>query len=139
MPAPLSLDLRERIIRLVEGGLSHDDVAEDLDVSQSAVSSLVRHHTKHGHFYPIRPPGNTPTFDENDYSSVQEIVKNNSDLTLSEYAIIIAKATKKPVMSESTICRLLKKLNLRRKKKSKYAEERDRKDVKKKEVTTMMP
>jgi len=117
MPAPLSLDLRVRIIRLVEGGLSHDGVAEDLDVSQSAVSSLVRHQNKHGHLFPIRPPGNTPTLTECDYSIVREIVKKNSDLTLSDYAIIIAKETKKPVMSESTICRLFKKLDLRRKKK----------------------
>ncbi len=134
MPAPLSLDLRERIIRLVDSGLSHDDIAEDLEVSQTAVSSLVRHQSEYGHLYPIRPPGNTPTINENDYSIIREIVKNKSDLTLSAYAIIIAEETDKRVMSNSTICRLFKKLDLRRKKKSKYAEERDREDVKKRRV-----
>lgn len=132
MPAPLSLDIRERIVYLVECGLSHDGVAEDLGISQPTVSRLIHHYKKHGHFYPIKPTGNTPTFNESDYSIVREIVKEHSDATLAQYAELIAKKTNKPVMSPPTICRLLQKLNLRRKKKSKYAEERDRKDVKKK-------
>ena len=132
MPAPLSIDLRVRIIDLVDSGLPHEYVAEELSVSQSAVSNLVHHQKTHGHLFPIKPPGNTPTFNEDDYAIVREIVKTNSDLILSEYAELIAQETQKPVMSSPTICRLFKTLNLRRKKKSKYAEERDREDVKKK-------
>ena len=132
MPAPLSIDLRKRIMNLVDQGLSHDEVAERLVVSQSAVSSLVRHYNTYGHIYPFSPTGNTPTFDEGDYGVIKEIVEKNPDLTLSKYAELISKRTKKSVMSDSTICRLLQKLNLRRKKKSKYAGERDREDVKKK-------
>lgn len=132
MPAPLSLDIRQTIIELLDSGMTHADIADDLSISRSAVTSLNRHYKTHGHIFPIRPPGNNPTFSEEDHIIIKQIVEKEPDLTLSEYAQAIFEKTDKPLMSESTICRILKKLNLRRKKKSKYAEERDREDVKKK-------
>lgn len=135
MPAPLSLDIRQTIKELLSCGLTHDTIADDLSISRPAVTSLKKHIETHGHIYPIKPPGNTPTLTEDDYPAIRKIVKEQPDLTLEEYADKIAEKTGKPILSTPTICRVLKKLNLRRKKKSKYAEEQDREDIKKKEKT----
>lgn len=132
MPAPLSIDIRATIKELLECGLTHEAIAEDLSISRQAVSSLKRHIDTHGHIYPIRPPGNTPTLTPDDHPTIKRIVQEQPDLTLSEYARLIAKETDTPQLSTPSICRVLKQLNLRRKKKSKYAEERDREDIKKK-------
>ena len=132
MPAPLSLDLRATIKELLECGMTHEAIADDLSIPRSTVTTLKRHIEKHGHIYPIRPPGNTPTIGEGDYPIIKVIVGENPDLTLDEYADHISNRTGKKLLSTATICRLFNKLNLRRKKKSKYTEERDRKDVKKK-------
>lgn len=132
MPAPLSLDLRVTIQELLQCGMTHESIADDLCIPRATVTTISRNIEKHGHIYPIRPPGNNPTLNEDDYPAIEKIVAENPDLTLAEYADLISKATNKKLLSAPTICRVLQKLNLRRKKKSKYAEERDRKEVKKK-------
>lgn len=131
MPAPLSLETRNTVKELLECGLTHESIADDLLISRSGVTGLKRHIEKHGHIYPIRPPGNTPTLCEDDYRVVKSIVEEQPDLTLRDYAELISKATGKRLLSAPTICRVLKKLNLRLKKKSKYAEERDSEAIKK--------
>jgi len=132
MPAPTSLELRVRIKELLECGMTHESIADDLSVPRTTVTGIKLHIETHGHIYPVRPPGNTPTISEDDYPAVKKIVLENPDLSLAEYAKIISDVTGKNLLSEPSICRILKKLNLRRKKKSKYPEERDRDDVKKK-------
>lgn len=132
MPAPISLDLRAIIQENLESGMTHQAIADDLSIPRASVTTLKRHIEEHGHIYPIRPPGNTPTLSEDDHPIIKRIVEDEPDLTLEEYAELISKETKKSLLSISTICRTLKQLNLRRKKKSKYAEEQDREDVKKK-------
>ncbi len=44
MPAPLSQDLRERIVRAVEGGSSIRQAASRFDVSPSAAVKLMERH-----------------------------------------------------------------------------------------------
>jgi transposase len=132
MPAPTSIDLRITIQELLQCGMTHESISDDLCIPRATVTKISGHIKKHGHIYPIRPPGNNPTLTEDDYPIIKKIVLDNPDLTLDEYAEIISQKTNKKLMSTSTICRVLKKLDLRRKKKSKYAEERDREDVKKK-------
>lgn len=132
MPAPLSLDIRATIQELLKCGMTHEAIADDLSIPRATVTTLKRHIDTHGHIYPIRPPGNKPILSEEDYPIIRKIVEENPDLTLDEYAELISERTNKELLSAPTICRVLKKLNLRRKKKSKYAEERDREDVKKK-------
>ena len=132
MVAPLSLDTRDNIRELLECGLTHQKIADDLSISRSAVTSLKKHIKKHGHIFPMSPPGNTPTLCQDDYPIIKRIVAEKPDLTLQDYAKEISKETEKPLLSAPTICRVLKKLNLRLKKKSKYAAERDRPDIKKK-------
>jgi transposase len=132
MPAPLSLEIRSTIQELLECGITHEAIADDLSISRPAVSSLSRHIKKHGHIFPVKPPGNTPTLNDKDYPIIKRIVEEKPDLTLKDYAQEISEQTGKSLLSTPTICRVLKKLNLRLKKKSKYAEERDRSDIKKK-------
>lgn len=116
----------------MECGLTHQEIADDLCVSASAVTSLKRHIKKHGHIFPVRPPGNTPTLCKDDYPIIRRIVAEKPDLILQDYAKEISRETGKPLLSTPTICRVLKKLNLRLKKKSRYAAERDRPEIKKK-------
>ena len=132
MPAPTSLELRATIQELLECGMTHESIADDLSIPRSTVTGLKLYIERNGHIYPVRPPGNSSTLNDDDYPIIKKIVFENPDLSLSEYATKIAEETGKKELSTPTICRLLKKLDLRRKKKSKYAEERDRKDVKKK-------
>ena len=131
MPAPLSLETRDTVRELLDCGLSHESIADDLLISRSGVTGLKRHIEKHGHIFPIKPPGKTPTLCEGDYHVVKRIVAEQPDLTLQEYAELISEATGKRLLSAPTICRLLKKLNLRLKKKSPYAEERESEEIKK--------
>ena len=53
MPAPLSLDLRATIQELLECGMTHEAIADDLSIPRSTVTTLKRHIEKHGHIYPI--------------------------------------------------------------------------------------
>lgn len=118
MPAPLSLETRDTVKELLDCGLTHESIADDVLISRSGVTGVKRHIEKHGHIYLIKPPGNTPTLCEDDYRVVKRIVEGQPDLTLRDYAELISEATGKRLLSAPTICRVLKKLNLRLKKKA---------------------
>src|SRR3954467_14145815 len=54
MPAPLSLDLRDRIVRAVEGGFSIRQAALRFEVSPSAAVKLMRRFRQSGSPAPAR-------------------------------------------------------------------------------------
>jgi len=54
MPAPLSQDLRERIVRAVEGGISIRQAARRFEVNRSAAVKLMRRFLQSGSPSPTR-------------------------------------------------------------------------------------
>ena len=131
MPAPLSIDLRTRIAEGLKLGLSHQEIADDLDICRSTVTKLSKHIKQHGHFYPIKPTGLPPTLDEGDLKTVGRIIQENPDGTIELFADLIAEATGKKRLSKSTVHRIIVDQGFSFKKKSKLASERERPDVKK--------
>lgn len=131
MVAIVPVEIRMCVIAAHEDGQTQGEIAERFDISQSSVSRLIRAFAEKGHIAPVKREGKTPVLTEDDLLVVKDIVKKESDLTLLEISKRIEDRLGKSV-SQPTVFRVLKKLNLRRKKKTRQAAERDRPDVKKK-------
>ena len=114
MARPLSQDLRERIVRAVEGGTSRNAAAAQFAVSISFVVKLMQRWRDRGTIAPDqyggwRKPDLLPHADV-----IREIVARQNDITLEELRLRLADegiATSCP-----TLCRFLKALKLTRKK-----------------------
>lgn len=133
MVAKIPIEIRMCVITAYEDGQAQSEIADRFEVSQSSVSRLIRKFVAEGHVIPVKREGSTPILTDEDHSVIREIVKNENDLTLLEISKRIKDRLGKCV-SQPTVHRVLKKLNLRRKKKTRQASERDRPDIKKKRV-----
>jgi len=114
-----SIDLRERIVESVENKEgTNQEIADQYKVGRAFLQKLVRQKRETGDIAPL-PPGGGPAAKLNAEAEVAigNWVLENIDITLAELRAYIKKKLKIEV-SESTICRLLQKLNLPRKKKS---------------------
>ncbi|HET7115096.1 MAG TPA: hypothetical protein VFI29_01310 [Hanamia sp.] len=80
---------------------------------------------------PKKQTGRPGSIDHEGLNILKVIVLREPDKILSEYCDLFEKETD-IFISLPVMCRALKKLKLRRKKKSFYAQEQDRPDVKKK-------
>ncbi len=60
MPAPLSMDLRERIVRAVESGSSMREAARRFEVSASAAIKLMQRVRETGSAAPAQVGGHRP-------------------------------------------------------------------------------
>lgn len=84
MPAPLSRDLRERIVRAVEGGSSIRQAALRFEVSPSAAVKLMRRVRETGSPAPARYGGHRrPLLDPHE-ALVRSIVDARGDISLIE-------------------------------------------------------
>src|SRR5436305_4253134 len=114
---PYSDDLRRRIVEACEKGkYSQGEVAELFQVSLATVKNFLRRMRQTGS--PDALPhagGNKPLLDEKARQFIHECVKGNNDLTLDELCQRV-KARHRKVVSRPTMSRLLKGLNLPRKK-----------------------
>jgi transposase len=114
---PYSDDLRRKIIAAYENNdYSQQRVAELFGVSPATVRNLVRRKRETGS--PDALPhagGRSPALHEQARRFVQEMLKQNNDLTLAELRSQIERKHKKTV-SLPTLCRLLQGLGLPRKK-----------------------
>jgi len=113
MPAPLSKDLRKRIIEGKERGESHAKISEDLKVSISAITRLLALYRESGSYAP-RPlnNGRKPRLDQETHQQIRERIEEQPDVTLEE---LIEELTL-PV-SAPALCKTINgKLGLRRKK-----------------------
>lgn len=113
MPAPLSKDLRRRIIEAKERGESHAKISKELRVSISAVTRLLALYRESGS-YDHRPMNNgrKPRLNEQTLQNIREKIEEQPDITLQE---IIEKFAL-PV-SVPALCKTINgKLGLRRKK-----------------------
>ena len=114
---PYSDDLRRKIIAAYENNdYSQQQVAELFGVSPATVRNLVRRKRETGS--PDALPhagGRSPILHDKARLFVQQLVKDNNDLTLEELRLKVERKHKKQV-SVPTLCRLLQALNLPRKK-----------------------
>ena len=114
MTRPLSNDLRERIIRAVDGGMSCNAAAKVYDVAISTVIKLVQRWKTTGSFE-AKPMGGYRGHKLSEHTElVQRLVKEKPDVTLAELRAKL-KAHKIKV-GQTSIFRFLKHLNLSYKK-----------------------
>jgi putative transposase len=108
------LDLRERIVGAVEGGLSRRAAAERFTVSESCAIKLVQRRERTGSVAPGRMGGTKRFALEPHAALVREVVTAQPDITLDELqARLAAEAI---TVGRSSIHRFLKALGLTRKK-----------------------
>ena len=113
-----SVDLRERVTTALRTGKhTTNQVARMFGISRSAAQSYERQERKTGTLQPLGR-GSYPNAACNDPLVQAAIIakwEENNDATLAEYCRAV-KTKCDVVLSESRMCRILKKLDLRRKK-----------------------
>ena len=117
MPAPLSNDLRRRIVAAYQAGEGTlDEVAERFQVGSASVTRLLRLHRETGS---IEPKTYTRTAETRvraeDIPRLQSWLTDNASLTQDELAQRYERETGRTV-SQRTISRVLKKAGITRKK-----------------------
>ena len=113
MPAPLSSDLRKRIIEAKERGDSVGKIAREKEVCESAVVRIYRLYRQTGSYEP-RPHslGRKPRLTPEQLEGVKTRIMKQPDISLLE----LIEELQLPVC-ESALCRIVNnKLGLRRKK-----------------------
>lgn len=133
MPKSYSQDLRERVLEayLKKEG-TNGEIAQRFKLSLSTVKRIAQRYKATGkiELY-IHHAGRRPVLDEKGCEALKKLVELKPDSTLQELSRSYAEQYDIQ-LGLSLICRMLQKLNLRYKKKSLYAAERDREDIKKK-------
>ena len=83
MPAPLSFDLRERILKAVQGGgVTWQEVADRFEVGRASVSRLMRQVRQTGEIKPKPATGGRDSkIDDAGLLVLREILEAKADLT----------------------------------------------------------
>jgi transposase len=113
MPAPLSKDIRKRIIQASEKGDSVKKIAQDKQVSESAIFRLLALYRETGS-YEARPlrNGRKPQLDEKTLEKIRKRIEEQPDIALHELKEEFALPVSLPAL-----CKTINgKLGLRRKK-----------------------
>lgn len=138
MPLPFSKDLRERIVEAYHRGVGTiSEIAELFNVGVTSVKKFLRIDSIQGDLTPGKSTGRPPIIGDKELKIIKKIVISHNDKTLEEYCKIFNAKTNLSVC-KSTIENALKRLNFNRKKKSFFAQEQEREDVKKKEMTSLI-
>lgn len=117
MPAPLSRDLRERIVRAVKGGSSIRQAALRFEVSPSAAVKLMRRFRQSGSPAPARFGGHRRPILEPHEALVRGLLDAKADISLVE---IRAELHRHGIVvgATSTISRWLRRAGLTHKKRA---------------------
>lgn len=118
MPAPYSVDLRWRIVRACEqGNESQREVAELFQVSRATVENILRLYRRTGDVIPREHAHAGPPIrvDAAGRERIRQWIEEQPDLTLAELRERFERSTGMQA-SLPTMCRILKALGLRRKK-----------------------
>lgn len=115
--AAYSLDLRERIIRAVEGrDQTKRAVAALFEVHESFIYKLLRQHREVGHLEPLpHGGGHTAKLQEKQLALLTDLVAQSPDATLEELRTQLQKKARVKV-GRTTLWRALEALGLPRKK-----------------------
>jgi len=132
MTVAYSIDLRKKVVESYNAGnTTLVKVADNFKISVTSVKRYLKLEREKGDLSPIiGNQGRPGKIDEIGYKEIQKIIKKRPTITLSELSEIYYKKRKVKAY-RSTLSRACIKLNLRRKKLSQYAAERERSDVKK--------
>ena len=119
MPAPLSEDLRERVVRLYKKGTTtYDEVADLLGIGRASVSRYLRLHRESGSVAPKPATGGVPArLGGESGDDVSELVAANPDKTLEELNSLWTKAHPDLAVSVRTLGRAVQAAGFTRKKK----------------------
>jgi transposase len=117
MTAPLSPDLRWRIVRAVKGGSSLRQAAERFAVSPSAAIKLMARVRESGSIAPAQIGGHRRPLPEPHAGVLREIVAAKAGITLREIQAALA-ARGIEVKALSTIAAMLHRLGLSHKKRA---------------------
>jgi transposase len=115
--ATYSIDLRQKILQAYERRLSSQRaLADRFSVSLSFVEKLLRRHRTTGDIAPKpHAGGQRPSLDAAANTLIQQVVHDNSDITLKELCTRVVDERGIHV-SVATMCRVLQRLGLPRKK-----------------------
>lgn len=111
MPRPYSLDLRERLIRARDAGLSEADVARTLGVSPSTQRRWRRQVADDRGLAPGGSPGRSRAIPPDDEADLRAQVAAHPDATLAAHCTDRA-AAGKAMVSSATMSRALTRLAL---------------------------
>lgn len=114
MAAPLSKDLRRRIVAAVEGGTSRRAAAARFSVSESCAIKLIQRWQKTGSVEPAQMGGHRKALLHGHEAKVRDLVTSQPDLTLAELGARLAQAG--IAVSRTSLHRFLTTLGLTRKK-----------------------
>lgn len=111
-----SLDLRQKIIDTYENEpISQRQIAARFRVAQSVVTRLLKQYRETGQLSPKPRPGRPRALNAEQVQVVKALVDTTPDITLGELCQALEKQAGVTV-SESTMCREMKRLNLTSKK-----------------------
>src|SRR3712207_8888575 len=119
-----SIDLRQRIVSSVEGGMSKAQAARTFSVSLSSVKRYVNKAERGESLAPKKRPGSAPKLDEKARKLLEEDLKERLFVTLQERCDYLEAITGLSV-SRSTMCRAIARIGSTRKK----GDELDRKST----------
>lgn len=124
---PYPQELRERVAAAVEQGEhSISEVAHLFSVGVTFVKKMWRLYREGEDLAPRHGGGGTPSLQEPELQLLREQVEKQPDISLNELRAVLVKEQAVSV-SQATVSRALQALNLPRKKKSFFAQERDEK------------
>jgi transposase len=115
MPAPMSMDLRERIVHAVERGSSIREAARRFAVSPSAAIKLMQRVRATGSAAPARYGGHRRPLLEPYQADLERLVEAMPDITLAELKAEVERRFG-VVAGLSTFHKTLRRLGLRHKK-----------------------
>ncbi len=115
MTAPLSQDLRQRIVRAVEAGSSRRQAAERFEVSPSAAIKLMRRVRETGSTAPAQIGGHRRPMLEAHADLIRTLVAKKAGITLKEIQTALAEHGIE-VKALSTVSDMLHRLDLSHKK-----------------------
>lgn len=119
-----STDFREKIIETYENeAISQRQLAKQFRVSLAFIIKLLKQYRETGELAPRYSPGRPRLLSEEQIKCVKELVEAKNDVTLEELCHELEQRFGRTV-SESTMCRVMKRLNLTRKKKSLHPSEK---------------
>ena len=116
MPAPISIDLRIRIIEArARDGQTYEQIAERFGVGRATVDRMLRLARETGSVEPAPHGGGTPPrIGDAEREALHELVRARPDSTLEGLCLALADKTGVEI-SRSTMCRELHLLGLARK------------------------
>ena len=134
MAAPYSTDLRLRVINAYKKGRgTQKEIAKLFGLGIATFNRYWKQYKETGDVVPAEyKRGRKPSVNEKQMLRIKELILQKPDATLSELCQRYNRGRNKKI-GISIMFRVVCKLGFRRKKKSLYAEQQDRKDVKKTE------